>query len=97
MSYIGIIDKETCSHEQQEIKEETPLKETPTNNKTFITKSINHAVVPAAKVDLQKVAILFRKILLGESNYFHRLIEQKVILPKLLQTLLTTAIQKNAP
>ena len=99
MSFVGLEKQRHTSEKEQIEKENTEKTENkaPINEGVSIHKVSNQAVVPAVKLDIQKVAILFREILLDEINAIHPLHEQKIILPKLLQTLLTTAIQKNAP
>jgi hypothetical protein len=96
MSFVGL-EKQRHTSEKEQIEKENTENKAPINEGVSIHKVSNQAVVPAVKLDIQKVAILFREILLDEINAIHPLHEQKIILPKLLQTLLTTAIQKNAP
>jgi hypothetical protein len=90
-------DKKHNHTDTKEVTTEQTKKEHSKKNTASIQKAIDHAVVPAINIDIEKVAILFREILLDETSYFHLPTDTKIIRPKLLQTLLTTAIQKNAP
>ena len=90
-------DKNHNHTDTKEVTTEQTKKEHSKKNTASIQKAIDHAVVPAINIDIEKVAILFREILLDETSYFHLPTDTKIIRPKLLQTLLTTAIQKNAP
>ena len=96
MSFISSENKAYTS-EQEQIKKESPRKEEPTSKNFLLEKTTSNAVVPAVQLELQKVAILFRKILLDEITDLHTVAKRGIILPKLLQILLTTAIQNNAP
>ncbi len=80
-----------------EIKKEQSTQETDENESIVLDVTVDQAVVPGVKLDLQKVAILFREILLDVVIQTDHVVEQKIVLPKLLQTLFVSAIPKNAP
>ena len=96
MSFVSSESEVLCNYAKG-LKKETPKENTPSDQPDSLEKAIEQAVVPGLKFEIQKIAILFREILFDETNEAHQFTEQKIILPKLLQTLLTTAIQKNAP
>lgn len=96
MSFVAV-DKTADLSEREEVTVDDTKEKVPSEQGAKIEQTENQAVVPAVKLDLQKIAILFREINFQESHQIHQFTEQKIILPKLLQTLYTTAIQKNAP
>lgn len=96
MSFVAVDETIDLSEKERVTVDDTKEK-VPSEQETKIEQTENQAVVPAVKLDLQKIAVLFREINFQESRQIHQFTEQKIILPKLLQTLYTTAIQKNAP
>lgn len=96
MSFVAV-DKTADLSEKEKVTVGDVKEKVPSEQETKIEQTENQAVVPAVKLDLQKIAVLFREINFQESRQIHQFTEQKIILPKLLQTLYTTAIQKNAP
>ena len=90
-------ERQSQSTEKESVSKESPLKKTPSQQESIFEKTEHNAVVPAVQLDIQKIAILYRKILIGEAQTLDALPNQNITLPKLLQTLLTTAIQNNAP
>ncbi len=96
MSFIGVTSKSEVL-KKEEVSKSVSEKNVPVEKQAVFEKIVKHAVVPAVKLELQKVAILHREILLGDFEKSHSFFEQKIILPKLLQTLFISAIQTNAP
>ena len=90
-------EHQSQSTEKESVSNESPLKEAPSQQESIFEKTEHNAVVPAVQLDIQKIAILYRKILIGEAQTLDALTNQNITLPKLWQTLLTTAIQNNAP